>query len=91
MIYLQLEAVSKNMLNWFMKANPNKYHFLTTDKEAREINIGHLKIKSTKSEKLSWGITIDNNLSFEQRVNNICKKVDTAQNHFLSQHLRYGH
>ena len=65
------------MLKWFesnrMKANPDKYHFLSMDTNVLKINIGDLIINSTKSEKL-LGITIDNKLSFEQHVNNLCNQ-----------------
>ena len=83
LVIKELENVSINMLRWFesnrMKANPDKYHFLSTDTNVLEINIGDLIINSTKSEKL-LGITIDNKLSFEQHVNNLCNKTSQKLN-----------
>ena len=83
LVIKELENVSINMLNWFkcnkMKANPDKYHFLCTDNNALQINIGDLKIYSTTSEKL-LGITIDSKLSFEQHVNNLCDKTSQKLN-----------
>ena len=73
-----LEDTSVKLSTWFelnsMKANPEKYHLLLTQKTPTTAHIGHYEIASTKSEKL-LGITIDSNLSFETHVNNICSKA----------------
>ena len=56
-----------------MKANPDKYHFLLTGTNELTLEIDQCQIKSSKEEKLI-GITIDNKLSFDAHVNNICNK-----------------
>ena len=78
-----LEKVSAQLLIWFtnnrMKANPEKYHFLLTGKNELTLEIDQCQIKSSKEEKL-LGITIDNKLSFDAHVNNICNKVSQKIN-----------
>ena len=78
-----LEKVSAQLLIWFtnnkMKANPDKYHFLLTWKNELTLEIDQCQIKSSKEEKL-LGITIDNKLSFDAHVNNICNKVSQKIN-----------
>ena len=73
-----LEKVSAKLLLWFtnnrMKANPDKYQFLLTGTNELTLEIDQCQIKSSKEEKL-LGITIDNKLSFNAHVNNICNKI----------------
>ena len=57
-----------------MQANPDKYHFLLTGKNELTLNRNHTQIKSSKEEKL-LGIFIDNKLTFQTHVNNLCNKV----------------
>ena len=78
-----LENTSVKLLTWFinhrMKANPDKYHFLLTGKT--ELTLKHKSIsnKSWKLEKL-LGIAIDNKLTFEKHVTNLCNKVSQKLN-----------
>ena len=78
-----LEKVSARLLIWFtnnrMKANPDKYHFLLTGTNELTLKIDQCQIKSSKEEKL-LGITIDNKLSFDAHVNNMCNKVSQKLN-----------
>ena len=78
-----LEKVSVKLLIWFtnnrMKAHPDKYHFLLTGTNELTLEIDQCQIKSSKEEKL-LGITIDNKLSFDAHVNNICNKVSQKIN-----------
>ena len=78
-----LENASDKLLIWFtnnkMQANPDKYHFLLTGKNELTLNINHIQIKSSKEEKL-LGITIDNKLTFQTHVNNLCNKVSQKLN-----------
>ena len=78
-----LENSSAKLLTWFtinrMKANPDKYHFLLTGKNELTLNINQFQIKSSKLEKL-LGIAIDNKLTFEKHVTNLCNKVSQKLN-----------
>ena len=78
-----LENSSVKLLTWFtinrMKANPDKYHFLLTGKNELTLNINQFQIKSSKLEKL-LGIAIDNKLTFEKHVTNLCNKVSQKLN-----------
>ena len=62
-----------------MKANLDKYHFLLTGKNELTLNINQFQIKSSKLEKL-LGIAIDNKLTFEKHVTNLCNKVSQKLN-----------
>ena len=78
-----LENSSVKLLTWFtinrMKSNPDKYHFLLTGKNELTLNINQFQIKSSKLEKL-LGIAIDNKLTFEKHVTNLCNKVSQKLN-----------
>ena len=83
-----LETVISNLkfdlltvLDWFslnlLAANPEKFQMLilgNKDTPKIEINLGHLKIKSTDSVEL-LGITIDSNLSFSDHIKSLCAKT----------------
>ena len=58
---------------------PDKYHFLLTGKNELTLNINQFQIKSSKLEKL-LGIAIDNKLTFEKHVTNLCNKVSQKLN-----------
>ncbi len=75
----KLEDDARNLLNWFeinfFKMNADKCKLLIT-KHDNEVSInvdGHI-IQAKKSVKL-LGITIDNNLDFNEHVSKLCKKV----------------
>ena len=59
------------VFNWFsanyIKANQKKSHFLLISNEQVNLNLVHLIIQPSKSEKL-LGINIDNFLTFNERV-----------------------
>ena len=78
-----LENSSVKLLTWFtnnrMKANPDKYHFLLTGENELTLNINQFQIKSSKLEKL-LGIAIDNKLTIEKHVTNLCNKVSQKLN-----------
>ena len=52
---------------------------MLTGKNELTLNINHTQIKSSKEEKL-LGITIDNKLTFQKHVNNLCNKVSQKLN-----------
>ena len=83
----KLEEVSKILLNWVynnvLKANPDKFHLLLSNSDVNlTANIEGLQVFNSKSEKL-LGITIDNNLTFNEHVFNLCKKA-TQKLHALA-------
>ena len=65
------------MLKWFrnnqIMANPRKYQYMLLGKhKALKIEIEGFRLESAKSVNL-LGIIIDNNLTFDTHVSNICK------------------
>ena len=74
-----LENVAKILLTWFannrFKANPDKFHLiLSNPNKELFMEVGHLKIHNESSHKL-LGVTIDNKLSFEKHITELCKKA----------------
>ena len=75
----RLQNDSLILLQWFennmLKANPDKFHLLLSGKNNDKfIQIQQYKIQSSESEKL-LGIKIDNNLSFNEHVTELCTKA----------------
>ena len=75
------------LLKWIhdngLKANPDKFHLLLSVKNQElSANIDNFDIYNKSSEKL-LGITIDNKLTFNEHVSNICDKA-TQKLHALS-------
>ena len=74
----EIEDKSACVFNWFsanhFKANPKKSHFLLTSNEEVNLNLDDLIIKNSKSEKL-LGVNIDNFLTFNEHVSELCKKA----------------
>ena len=64
--------------SWFkdneMKANAGTCHVLSNTSIELTVKINEVQIKNSQSEKL-LGITIDNDLKFEDHINNICRKA----------------
>ena len=73
-----LEKSPNSLLNWFrenrMKANADKYHLLVSCDESFTAKIEDFSIKKSTEEKL-LGVKLDSNLSFENHVTSLCKKV----------------
>lgn len=73
-----LEAKSNNLFEWFgnnyMKANPSKCHLLLSICNNTEARISESTVSNSESEKF-LGVTIDHPLSFEEYINNLCKKA----------------
>ena len=57
-----------------MKTNAKKGHVLLSTSNELTVKINVVQIKNSQSEKL-LGITIDNVLKLEDRINNICRKA----------------
>ena len=62
-----------------MKANPENCHVILSWNTQREIRFANASIKSSASEKL-LGITLDSELKFEERINNIFNIVNKKLN-----------
>ena len=77
---LALEYDISSLTKWFqnnyLKLNPDKCHFLLSkhDKEVY-INVGDKVIECENSVKL-LGVTIDNQLNFNEHISNLCKKAN---------------
>ena len=73
-----LEEVACAIFQWFkgneLKANADKCHVLLNRSNDLTVKINEVQIKNSQSEKL-LGITIDNDLKFEDHINNICRKA----------------
>ena len=73
-----LEKVACAIFQWFkdneMKANADKCHVLLSTSIQLTIKINEVQIKNSQSEKL-LRIIIDNDLKFEDHINNICRKA----------------
>ena len=74
----KLENDSKALLKWVsnnsLKANPDKFHLLLNSNNNLSIKVDEFLIGNSKNEKL-LGITLDNDLNFNEHVNKLCKKA----------------
>ena len=75
----QLEYDTKALLEWFnnndLKANPDKFHLVLNESNDKYfIEIENFKIPNSNCKKL-LGISIDNNLSFDDHVAELCRKA----------------
>ena len=68
------EFLTLRFRNDCMKVNPDKLHLLLSDKKILQVDICGEKLSSTCSEKL-LGIKIDENLTFEEHFEGLCKKA----------------
>ena len=74
----KVEKASNTLFKWFsnnyMVANADKCHLLTSTSEEVSVKIENEIIKNSLQEKL-LGIVIDNRLTLEPHIENICKKA----------------
>ena len=75
----EIESVAKILINWFVnnrfKANPDKFHLILSDPNKKLfMELGPLKIYNESSHKL-LGINIDNKLSFDKHITELCNKA----------------
>ena len=57
-----------------MKANPDKYHFLSSLDISTKFSLPACILENSDSQKL-LGVTIDRKLNFHEQVTNLCDKV----------------
>ena len=73
-----IKGAAESLTLWFrnncMKVNPDKFHLLLRDKKSHQVDISNENLSSTCSEKF-LGIKNDNKLTFEERVERLCKKT----------------
>ena len=74
----EIRTAAESLTLWFqnncVKVNPDKFHLLLSNKKIHQVDICNEKLSSTYSEKL-LGIKIDNKLTFEEDVEELCKKA----------------
>ena len=74
----KLESEFLILSEWFhdnyLKADSGKSHVMLTTDNKRKINVKGSAISNEKIDNL-LGVTVDNKLSFEPRLNLVCKKV----------------
>ena len=79
----ELETSSSILFKWlrrnYMKANTDKSHILLSGKIKQAANIDGHQILS-ENEQTLLGVTIDSNLTFENHINNLCKKASAKLN-----------
>ena len=78
-----LEHTAVEILTWFenngMKANSDKCYLLVNVKEKVCAKIGPYDIQSSEQQKLQ-GVLIDNKLTFDKHINNLCLKASPKLN-----------
>ena len=78
-----LEKASSSLFKWFkdnlFKGNPDKCHLLVSTNEKTKIKIGEFSIENSDCEKL-LGVKIDNKLTFDCHVSDMCKKANRKIN-----------
>ena len=70
-------------MKWFknngMKANADKCYLVVNSKEKVCTKIGSYNIESSEQQKL-LGVLIDNKLTFDKHINNLCTKASQKLN-----------
>ena len=78
-----LEKVCSSLFKWFkdnlFNGNSDKCHLLVSTNEKTKINIGEFSIEESDCEKL-LGVKIDNKLTFDCHVSDMCKKANKKIN-----------
>ena len=75
----QLELECATLIQWVringLKANPDKFHMILSDSNTEhDMIVDNHIVKNSLTEKM-LGIKIDNRLSFDPHVSNLCSKV----------------
>ena len=83
LVVKQLETQSKVLLDWItnngLKANPDKFQLILSTKDPWSLTIETHTITNDVQGKL-LGITIDNKLTFDTHVSNLCNKASRKLN-----------
>ena len=78
-----LEKASSSLFKWFkdnlFKSHPDKYHLFVSTNEKTKINIEEFSKENSDWEKL-LGVKIDNKLTFDCHVSDMCKKANKKIN-----------
>ena len=87
---LQMDA--NELIKWVenntLKANPDKYHLLLSEKDKTlSLTVGNHKICNSNNEKI-LGVNFDNKLTFHDHVSELCKKA-SKKLHALSRISHY--
>ena len=86
----EIRTAAESLTLWFqnncVKVNPDKFHLLLSNKKIHQVDICNEKLSSTYSEKL-LGIKIDNKLTFEEDVEELCKKASQKSVRWQEFHL----
>ena len=79
----ELEKSSSILFKWlrtnYMKVNTDKSHLLLSG-NTKLISNNDNNLTESEKEQVLLGITIDSNLSFEEHINNLCKKASQTLN-----------
>ena len=79
----EIKSASEKLFSWFQdyykKMNPEKFHLLLSNTKDLKINVWDESISNSRKEKL-LGVTIDSKLSFEEHVEDLCKKASQKIN-----------
>ena len=74
-----LDVSAEKLFYWFadnkMKGNTDDFHLIMSTNNAQEIQVGEFLIKTSNYEKLLY-IKIVYKLTFNNHVNNLCKKAN---------------
>ena len=77
-VIASLQDSSEKLFQWFsdnqLKGNTDKCHLVISSDDPTEIQLGESVIKNTTCEML-LGIKIDDNLTFDEHLNGLCKKA----------------
>ena len=78
-VITKLKEDSQSLIEWAnnnaLRDNPNKFHLpLSSSDENISINVDQYQIYKSQHEIL-LGITIDNNMEFDEHVSRLCKKA----------------
>ena len=78
-----LEKTATDLFEWFtnneMRANPEKFQLILNSKSKHKLMLGDASITNSNQVKL-LGINIDNELTFKEHINQICKTASCKLN-----------
>ena len=82
-LIVKLQNASKSLFQWFnynqMKLNPDKCNFICSTSKKVSLIVENKEINNSTHERL-LGVKIDSKLSFNTRIDDICKKASLKLN-----------